>query len=136
MIDKLKSLHETWCSVTGQELHFKATERIFFELFKMDFTTEDLKCVLMYCIAYNKTHKHAPMKIQAHKLLGDLEVFSSILAEARAKARNAVSKPTAREVVLHEWRGVKPESNGNCRPVAEVFEALRKSTQTTDHHDH
>jgi hypothetical protein len=81
----------------------------------------------MHVISYNKTHKHAPMKIQVHKLIGDLEVFASILAEARAKQRNAIPKPTPKEVILHTFRGVTPEKNGNSRHIMEVFAEMRKA---------
>lgn len=132
MNETLKALHACWNSLTGQELHFRATERLFYELFKMDFTEDDLKCVLRHVIGYNKTHPHAPMKVQAHKLLGDLEVFGSILAEARAKERNRPKPPTAKEIVLKEFRGVVPtESNGNGRHVSEIFANMRKAGDAT-----
>lgn len=130
MNEKLKALHACWCVVTGQELHFRATERLFYELFKMDFTEDDLKCVLNHVLAYNRTHKHAPMKVQVHKLLGDLEIFASILAEARAKDRSKPKSATPKEIVLQEFRGVTPpESNGNGRHVSEIFANMRKASE-------
>ena len=104
MTEKLKALHACWCHMTGQELHFKATDRLFYEMFKMDFTTDDLLCVLKHVLSYNRTHPNAQMKVQVHKLLGDLEVFASILAEARAKERNRVKPLTPKESALEAWR--------------------------------
>lgn len=121
MNDQLKLLHSCWCTTTGQDLHFKATERLFYELWKMEFKPDDLLCVLKHCLAYNKTHQNAQMKIQIHKLCGDLEVFASILAEARAKERNRIKPTTPKESVLSSWRGVKPESNGNCHKLSEFL---------------
>lgn len=121
MNDQMKLLHTVWNQTTGQELHFKATERLFYELWKMEFKPDDLLCVLKHVLAYNKTHTHAPMKIQIHKLCGDLEIFASILAEARAKDRNRVKPATPKESVLSEWRGIKPESNGNARSIGEFI---------------
>ncbi len=128
MQDQIKLLHSCWCTTTGQELHFQASQRLFYEVAKLEFTPDDLLCVLKHVLAYNTTHTHAPMKVQVHKLLGDLEVFASILADARARERNRVSPPTPKESVLNQFRGITPEKPGNCLPVAEVFEAMRKAS--------
>ncbi len=92
----------------------------------MEFTPDDLLSVLKHVLAYNKTHTHAPMKVQVHKLIGDLEVFASILADARARERNRIPKPTPRETVMHEFRGITPEKPGNCVPASRVIDELRK----------
>lgn len=128
MHDQMKLLHACWCETTGQTLHFQATQRLFWELAKMEFTPDDLLCVLKHVLAYNKSHAHAPMKVQVHKLLGDLEIFASILADARARERNRVPKPTAKEIVLEQFRGVTPEPNGKIRHVSEIFDEMRKAT--------
>jgi len=121
MTEQIKSLHACWCQTSGQELHFKATERIFFEMAKMDFKPDDILCVLKFVLNYNLTHKHAPMKVQVHKLCGDLEIFASILAEARAKERNKVQALTPKEKTLAAWRGCEPVSNGNVHRISDFL---------------
>ena len=116
-------LHETWNLTAGQELHYRATERIFYEADKLGFTPDDLKLVLQHVLSYNKTHKHAPMKVQVHKLLGDLEIFASILAEAKAKERNRVKPPTPKESILESWRPTNGErvSGANCHRLSDFL---------------
>lgn len=128
MTDKLKSLHACWCKLTNQELNYRATERLFWELHNNDFTEEDLTVVLKHVLAYNRTHPNAQMKVQLHKICGDVAVFGSICAEARAKQRNAIPQPTPRQEVLHAFRGITPEPHGNVKNIAEVFAELRKAT--------
>jgi hypothetical protein len=129
MIEKLKSLHACWNLTTGQEVNYRATERIWFELANLDFTEGDLLSVLKHVLQYNKTHGNCPMKVQVHKLCGDVEVFGSICAEAKARERNKVAKPTPRESVLQSFRGITPEPKGNAVPVKMIFEKLREATQ-------
>lgn len=121
MTDQLKSLHACWNQVTGQDVHFRATERIWFEMFKMDFTADDLMVVLKDVLAYNKSHVHCPMKVQCHKLCSDLEVFASLLASAKAKARNAIKLPTEKEKTLTAWRGCSPVENGSVHKISEFL---------------
>lgn len=132
MTESIQSIHAVWCQTTGQELHFKATERIFYEMAKLDFKPDDLLCVLTHVLWYNKTHKHAPMKVQIHKLCGDLEIFASILADAKQRERSQPKKPTPKEIVLHEFRGITPETNGKPRHVSEIFAEMRKATNQTN----
>lgn len=126
---KLRELHSCWNSITGQELNYRAVERLLYELHNNDFTAEDLTAVLKHVLAYNRTHPEMPMKVQIHRLCGDMAVFGSICAEAKAKQRNKIPPPTAKETVLHQWRGVTPEGNGNAKHIAEVFSAMRKECQ-------
>lgn len=129
MTEQLQSLHACWNQVTGQDLHFKATERLFYELWKMEFKPDDLLCVLKHVLQYNKTHQNAQMKVQVHKLLGDLTVFASILAEARARERNRIKPHTPKENVLAEFRGGFVEvPTAKPRHVSEIFDEMRKCT--------
>lgn len=127
MMDRIRSLHEVWNQTTGQTVNLRATERIFFELANLDFTADDLLSVLKHVLHYNKTHAACPMKVQVHKLCGDVEAFASICAEAKAKARNKVAKPTPKESVLHAFRGVTPEQNGNPHHIREVFASMKEA---------
>jgi len=120
-----ESLHKTWNQVTGQQLNPRATERLFFEFWSMDFTDQDLQCVLKYMIAYNRKHPNTPMKIQAHKVLGDLETFASVLSEAMALERNKPVKTTPRESVLMSFRRTTPERTGNFLSASEVLSRLK-----------
>lgn len=128
MIEKLHALHKTWCDLTKQPLHYRAAERILFELANDGFTEDDLRCVIQSTQAWNRSHADAQIKMQFNKICGDVERFASVLAEARGKERNKIPPPTAKETVLHQWRGVTPEGNGNAKHIAEVFAEMRKAT--------
>jgi len=129
MIAKLQSMHQCWCQTTGQQVNYRATERIWFELCNLDFTADDLLSVLKHVLAYNKTHSNCQMKVQVHKLCGDVEAFASICAESRAKERNRVKPLTPRESVLQALRPttgerVRPEG---CVAIKEVFSKMREA---------
>ncbi len=99
--EAIKELHATWCEVTRQELHPRATERLFFEAWRMDITPDDLRCVLEYMQRYNRENAGgAQFRINVQKVLGDLETFASTLGEARAKERNRRPAPTPRDQVM------------------------------------
>ena len=105
----LTELHALWCSLTGQVLRFKPTERLFWEFNNQGFTSADMRIVVGYMQRCNA--KGGKYKIMAHKVLGDLEIFASILADAEAKARNARSAPTEKEkVIAMRERAVEPET--------------------------
>lgn len=126
MIDQIKSLHAAWNQTTGQTINLRATERIWFELANLDFTADDLLCVLKHVLHYNKTHADCPMKVQAHKLC-EPETFASICGEAKARERNKAAKPTPKESVLHAFRGITPEPNGNCMSAKDVLSKLKEA---------
>lgn len=125
----ITDLHDLWCSLTEQELHRKATERLFWQFHNDGFTGDDLKCVIGYMQRCN-SKGGGRYKIQAHKVIGDLEVFASILAEAKAKERNARKAQTASEKIMAQYeRPVDPEQSdsrikGNGVHVSEIFKKL------------
>jgi hypothetical protein len=126
--DAIKELQTTWNELTRQELHPKATERLFFEFWRNDFTSDDLRCVLMYYLRFNRENSGAQFRINAQKILGDLETFASTLGEARAKERNRRAAQTPREAVAAlRTRPVDPEqsSTQGATVAAPVKGALR-----------
>lgn len=124
----ISDLHELWCSLTQQELHKKSTERLFWQFNNEGFSPDDLRCVVGYMQRCNTNGQH--YKIQAHKVLGDLEVFASVLADAKAKARNRRPPPTEKEkVVALRERVVEPETadpriNGTGRHLSDVLKGM------------
>jgi len=126
----ISDLHELWCSLTQQELHKKSTERLFWQFNNDGFTADDLRCVVTYMQRCNANGQH--YKIQAHKVLGDLEVFASVLADAKAKARNRRPPPTEKEkVVALRERVVEPETadpriNGTGRHLGDIIKHLNQ----------
>lgn len=125
----ISDLHELWCSLTQQELHKKSTERLFWQFNNEGFTAEDMGIVVKYMQRCN-AKGGGKYKIQAHKVLGDLEIFASILADAKAHARNARPAPTPRDVVIAQReRPVEPETadsriNGNGMHFSDVLKKL------------
>lgn len=117
--DAIKEMQTIWAAVTGQQVHPRLTERLFFEAWRMEITPDDLRCVLEYMLRYNRENVGgAQFRINVQKILGDLETFASTLAEARAKERNRRPAPTPREQVqaLRE-RPVDPEQASTLKPV-------------------
>lgn len=115
MSEPIKSLHVAWCAATKQELNFRATERIFYDLWKLDITPEDVTCVVEFVLHWNKQHPDCPRKINLYSLCSDPSRFAADLAEAKPWKRNRVKPPTPREEILEAWRPtngerVKPEN--------------------------
>lgn len=123
---QIHDLHDLWCSLTEQELHRKATERLFWEFHNDGFTSDDMRCVIGYMQRCN-SKGNGRYKIQAHKVLGDLEVFASILAEARGRERNARKAKTASEKIMAAYeKPVDPEQadsrvKGNGRHISDFL---------------
>jgi len=84
---QLEALHGAWCHATGQELHFRSTERLFFDLHQMEFTPDDIRTVVAHLKSLN-AKSDVKYSLRANRVLGDLEFFSSSLAEAKATNRN------------------------------------------------
>jgi hypothetical protein len=125
MTDQIKQLHRCWCDLTGQDLNLRATERLFYELLNSDFTVDDLGCVVRYVLAFNRKHLDCPMKVQFHRICGDLEQFASVLAEARAKERNRIKPLTARASVVQAFRpvaDVEGSATGNSHRIGEFLQ--------------
>ena len=114
----IPQLQAEWTRVTGQPLHARATERLFYEIARLDISADDLRCALEYMLAYNRKNAGgAQFRINAQKILGDPETFASTLGEALAWERNRRPKPTARQQVevLRE-RPVDPEQASTLKP--------------------
>lgn len=128
LINKINQLHKTWESVTGQVVNLRATERIWYEFASMDFTEDDLRCVLSDLMRFNRTSSGAKFRINLQKICGDPETFASLLGEARVKERNRKKPPTAREQVLQSLRPTvgEPLSGQNTRTLSEVFQTIAK----------
>ena len=136
MTDQIKQLHRCWCDLTGQELNLRATERLFYELLNSDFTVDDLGCVVRYVLAFNRKHLDCPMKVQFHKICGDLEQFASVLAEARARERNRVKGPTPRAAVLQAFRPVSGQElsgTGNTHSIGDFIKVPVGANSTQGH---
>lgn len=69
-------------------------------------------------------------KLQVHKVIGDHEVFASILGEVRAIERNRRKAMTESEKIMRAYeKPVEPELadnriQGNGRHISEIFKSL------------
>lgn len=91
----------------------------------MEFTEDDLTCVLNDLMRFNRGSNGAKFRINLQKICGCAETFASLLGEARAKQRNKIKATTPQEQVLKEFRrSPEQQSTGNTRSVSEVFRAL------------
>lgn len=126
----LTDLHDLWESLTGQQLKRAPTERLFWEFHNAGFTSADLRTLVTYMQRCNA--KGQRYKIQLHKVIGDLEIAASILAEAAAKERNTRKAQTASEKIVAAYeRPVDPELadprvNGTGRHISDIFRNITK----------
>lgn len=105
MTSQLKSLHAKWNTLTGQELKYGPAERQLWDWINNSFTEADLETILTFLFWQNaKREPKYRTKIQFHRLVGDLELANSLLAEASAWQRNRVKSPSARAKVLASFR--------------------------------
>lgn len=125
----IDDLHSLWESLTGQELRRRPVERLFWEFNNEGFTADDLRTLLNYMMRCN-AKGGGRYKIQVHKVIGDLEITASILAEAKAKERNTRKAQTASEKVLADYeRVVDPELadnriKGNGVHISSIFKNI------------
>lgn len=120
-------LIKQYTHLTGREARVQIYEYQLFDFFRSGFTCDEFVLVLTFLLRENKRNRFQ-YSLKLGGLITDHARFMDFLGEAKAKDRNRIKLPTSRESVLHEFRGVSPEVKGNCRPVAEVFESLRKAT--------
>lgn len=95
----LQDLHTAWENASAQTVNFKATERIFYAAHMMDFTPDDVTIAVKHLIRFNNRSDNAKFRINVFKILGDLEYFASLVAEARAVDKNRRPAPTPKQVV-------------------------------------
>lgn len=125
----ISDLHELWCSMTQQELHKKSTERLFWQFHNEGFSADDMSIVVKYMQRSN-AKGGGRYKLAAHKVLGDLEIFASILAMAKAENRNRRPGPTPKEQVmalrdpLLKTEEADPRISGNGRHLKDVLKSL------------
>lgn len=123
-------LHQAWCNAAAQELSYKASERIFYELHKLDFTADDVTLAVKHLIRFNNKSGGAKFRINAFKICGDVESFASLVAEAKAMLRNTRKAQTASDKVLADYeRVVDPELadsriKGNGKSMKEILKNM------------
>ncbi len=123
----ITDLQSEWARLTKQELHPRATERLFFGFHNEGFTCDDLRCVVEYYQRFNRQNNGAQFRINAQKICGDIEAFASVLAEARAKERNRPKAVTPKEQVINLRErpvDVEKPATGSDRHVSDVFKTL------------
>jgi hypothetical protein len=120
-MNTVPELHSLWNALTGQQLHERAFERRWFEFGKL-FTGDDLITVVRYMKFRNKQMDGAQYSFNAHRVVGDLERFASILAEAKAIHRNRRKPETDKDRVL-KMTG-RPDTHREKLPRS-VFEVLK-----------
>lgn len=128
MIEQIKSIHQCWCRLTGQELRYQPCERMIFDWINSGFTEQDLETLLEFMLWQNR--KREPKyrdKIQFHRIVGDLEVANSRLGEAIAWKRNRVKPPTEKQKVLSEFRGTpaETEGTGTVRQWGDILKTIK-----------
>jgi len=125
MTEKLKSILNMFCKLSGQELKYQPCERLLWEFYNCGFTEDDLRCVLTFLLWQNqKRESQYRNRILFHRIIGDVETFNSRLGEARAWERNRKVAPTAKARVLKEFRGVEHEPAANVRNINEIFKGM------------
>jgi hypothetical protein len=124
MVDHLKAILAAWCEITGQEVKYRPVERLLWEFHQMDFTADDLRCVVQGMKRHN-SKSDSKYKIQLHKVIGDLETFASMLAEFRAKERNRPKPPSPAQRVVSEFRRSPGQvQDKDCLSLKDVFKRM------------
>lgn len=125
------SLHQAWCNASAQELSYKASERIFYELHRLDFTADDVTLAVKHLIRFNTKSGGAKFRINAFKICGDIESFAALVAEAKAVLRNTRKAQSASEKIMAAYEQVQnaeqadPRINGAGRHVSDVIKHLK-----------
>ncbi len=96
----IQDLHQAWCEASGQDVSYRATERIFYAAHQMDISADDIKVAVKFLIRFNNKSDGPKFRINCFKLIGDTESFCALVAEARAVDRNRRPAPTPKQVVI------------------------------------
>ena len=131
MQTKIPALLSAWNDCTAQELNARAFERVAFDFLSAGFTPDDLRCVVVFKQQQNRTYGgRAAFRLNAFKIMGDLEIFSADLAEARAHYRSRPKRTTRQEILEATGR---PETKTASTAVhvadVELVKALRKAAE-------
>lgn len=109
-----------YVKITGREARVSIYEHSLFDFLRAGFSSMDFVCVVTFLLRENKRNSYQ-YSLKLGHLINDHQRFMDLLGEARAKMRNVIKPTTPKESVLSEWRGIKPDSNGNCRSIAEFI---------------
>ena len=124
----LQDLHAAWESASGQEVNYRATERIFYAAHQMDFTADDVKIAVKHLIRFNNKNDGAKFRINVFKIIGDLESFAALVAEARATDRNRRANPTPKDKVIQlREHVINPDEAPQADTSVNAKEILKKA---------
>lgn len=129
VVNQIASLLLVWQQHTGQPLHPALMQRMFYDFLQSGLVEDDLRCVLEHLVKQNRKRSEAKYRcrIVAHKIVGDLELFASLLGEARACERNQVKRTPAERVLATRTGGVTATATGDtAKPVREVLRAMKE----------
>lgn len=121
-----EKLHAKWTEVTGQTVNARATERIWWEFSRADYNENDLELVLRFMLRSNKRNEYQ-YRINVLSVVGDIEKFASIHAEAAAIERNRRKVRSEKEKVLQAWRPIVGEGGGTDSQAVKSFREVLKS---------
>lgn len=126
------AIANTWQEQTKQDLHLRTVERIFFKFVQEGFSSDDLRCVLVW-VKWKNTQSDRKRQINLRLILDhDAEIpfakFACDLGEARAWERNRRPAPTPKEKVLNQLRPTVGE-NLTSTGALSVNQVLRKVMQ-------
>lgn len=122
--DKLRSLHETYCRLTGLELRFGfEAESIWFSWQRDGYTEDDLVVTIAYVQRlYCKQPRILAPCLRLHKLIGDLLNFGEYLAEARKIVRVREEHSAKESVLRATGRATVPETKP-ARSAGDILKA-------------
>jgi hypothetical protein len=113
----LHDLHSAWQDASGQEVNYRATERIFYAAHQMDFTPDDVKIAVKHLIRFNNKNEGAKFRINVFKIIGDLESFAALVAEARAVDKNRRHAPTPKQQIQRAYEQVQDAEQSSLLTV-------------------
>lgn len=125
---EVAALHAAWESAAAQEVNARATERIFLEAHNMGFTPDDVKIAVKFLIRFNNRSEGAKFRINVFKIVGDLESFAALVAEARAMNRNQRKEPTPKDKIIDlRERVIEPDAAPQADTSVPAKELLKRA---------
>jgi len=131
--ESLRTLHNVYSSLTGQQPPFAFCERRWFE-WQKHFAMDDLKLAIDHALRINKKRQpQYQIPFRFNSFIGDLERFSDLIGDARAdkRARDFKAKhsyPAAKaEVLRATGRPDAPVVPEGCMSAKEALQRMRET---------
>jgi hypothetical protein len=109
-------------------VNYRATERIFLEAHNMGFSADDVKIAVKYLIRFNNKSDGPKFRVNVFRVIGDIESFAALIAEARAVDRNRRADPTPKDKIVALYQQTQnPDEAPTVETAVQAKEILKKA---------